>query len=104
MSSYLDFLKTLLTLGPKLPDIFAQVQVIIAAVQKIIGYVQPEDGGLSAVDAEADTLEGQVAGLMVGGDAQAVFDPTSLRGIWQFLQANPWVLALVGELFKRAKG
>ena len=108
MNSYLDFLKVLLTLGPKLPALLAQVQKIIAEVKTLIGLAVPaESAGELAVfapDAEAETLEGQVAASLAAAGSQALFDGSVLRSAWTFINQHPELLSLLLGILSKAKG
>jgi hypothetical protein len=92
---YLNFLKVLIALGPKLPAILAALQALIDA----IGAVKPVEGGLEIVQPtiEETEAEEQVA-CLVAGPAGA-FDGTRLRGIFAFLKAHPELLKALAGLF-----
>lgn len=114
---YLDFLKALLALGPKLPEVFSRVQRIIAEVMELVAIVRgpsPNDGGLEhvgytealvdgkPVTAEILDAEREVLALTTGAGegSEALFDGTALRRLFAFAAANPQLLALLVSLLK----
>lgn len=97
---YLAFLKALIALGPKLPQVFDLIEHIIGDVQEIIALVQ---GGPFASPAmsrsstpEEAALENEVAAaLSSDGNMRAIGDGTFLRAIFAFLEAHPELLTLL---------
>ena len=101
---YLDWLKLLLALGPKLAVIWPIVQRMIADFRELVAIVKgttTEEPGtpsvMEVVTAEAET-ETQVAALLAGPNA--AFDGTLLRGVWSFLQKNPELAGLIWKLLR----
>jgi hypothetical protein len=104
--TYLDFLRKLLALGPKLPDVFESVQRIIAEVQTILRLVKGEEPlfGESPMELNAteQAAEGEVLAAMAGSSETfgGIGDGAILRSIFAFLQANPELLQLILTLLK----
>lgn len=102
---YLDFLKALLALGPKLPAILALVEHIVADVQEIISLVS---GGPFAaapravVTSEEMAAENEiVAAITAGGESRGIGDGTFLRAIWAFIESHPELLTLILSLLTK---
>jgi hypothetical protein len=84
--NFLELLKFLSAFGPKLKDIWADVQAILAAVKSIQEKLSPasEAGTLSSVSLTADEHAelDEIANLL---GPTAVFDPASLLGFASLL-------------------
>lgn len=110
--SYLDFLKLLASLSSKLPQILAAIQELSDWWAKYSPIFIPSDtpkafgaSGDFAVTAEEAVLEAELCAghekaLEPGtfgaiGDGQIL---AALRAAWQFLQANPQLMALLLKL------
>lgn len=104
MSTYLDFLKFLVALGPKFPQILLIVQDIVAKVQEAIAVIKGPQP-LNAVDfdvCEAEIEQEQVLiGMCAGDGVAAIGDGTLLRSLWAFLNANPALMTLILSLITR---
>lgn len=108
--AYLDWLKLLLALGPKLPEVFASVQRLIAEFRVLLGLIRPhaspEPGHLELVSVTPDEaeLEAQVAAALVPEGTLAAFDGTLLRRVYTFLREHPELAAVLVTLLKHALG
>lgn len=102
MSAYADLLKILLSLGPKLPEIWTKLTAIWALVQEVLAIVRPaaQPGTLAIVDVTADeaALESQVA-LAIAGPG-AAFDGSLLRRLFAFARDNPEFMAFLISLLR----
>jgi hypothetical protein len=97
--NYLQFLQLLLSLGPKLTQVWPHIQTIIAEVKAIIGIVEPTTPSV-AHQCQCDAAELEVMKLIApdvvpAGNLGAIGDGTIIKAIFAFLQANPWLLQLV---------
>jgi hypothetical protein len=103
--NYLDFLKALLALGPKLPAVFALIEHIVGDIQELIALVT---GGPFAAPCmsrsstpEESTLENEVAAALVAdGTNRGIGDGTFLRAIWAFIESHPELVSLLLKLLK----
>jgi hypothetical protein len=104
MTSYLDFLKLLIALGPKLPEVMAHVQHIVSDVQAIVALVSGKEPLFGAAPMELNATEqqaeGEVVAAMAGGDTFAAFDGKLIRALFQFVKDNPELLQLILALLK----
>jgi hypothetical protein len=103
--NYLDFLKLLIALGPKLPEVMAHVQHIVSDVQAIVALVSGKEPlfGATAIELNAteQAAEGEVLAAMAGsGETFAAFDGTLIRRAFEFIKANPELLQLILALLK----
>jgi hypothetical protein len=104
--TYLDFLRKLLALGPKLPDVFEHIQHIISDVQAILRLVKGEEPLFGEVamelNATEQAAEGEVLAAMAGSSENfAAFDGTLLRQLFEFIKNNPAVLQLILSLLTK---
>ena len=98
--AYAEFLRKLLSLGPKLPEIIARIQDIIDNIEAIVVLV---GGGFSAAMAPADASDpGEVASLeneiatAVEGRAGVISD--GMRRLFDFVKAHPELMTLLLSL------
>lgn len=99
MSTYLDFLKFLVALGPKFPQIWLIIQDIVAKVQEAIAVIKgAADFPVSAAEIEQEQL---LAGMVSGDGVAAIGDGTLIRSLWAFLQANPALMTLLISLLTK---
>lgn len=100
----LAFLTWLISLGPKLPQLFAELEKIVAAVTAIAGIVgkpAPDTGGLEVLElsAEEQAAEAEVAALIAG--PTAAFDGSRIRALVKFYQDNKalfdFLFGLIGK-------
>jgi hypothetical protein len=100
--NYLDFLKLLIALGPKLPEVMAHVQHIVSDVQAIVALLKPATFGAAEFvpNATEQEAEGEVVAAMAGGDTFAAFDGKLIRALFQFVKDNPELLQLILALLK----
>jgi hypothetical protein len=106
---YLDFLKVLLALGPKLAVVWPDVLIIFEAAKRIFATVQeqsPSDGSLNLLDATTEEMETEtaIAAALVGEGSLAVFDGSRLRGLFKFAKDSGLLDALLAMLAKKALG
>ena len=104
---YAQFLKLLLALGPKLPQVMALVQHIVSDVQELIALVKgtPALFGADSLELNAAEQCDEDAVLAALGGANegtfgAIGDGTFLRAICQFVKNNPELLQLILSLLK----
>lgn len=104
MTTYLDFLKLVLKLGPKIPQAMAIIEHIISDVQELYALVMdvPATGDDPMYVTESEgALEVEVAGRFAS--AEPVYGIGSielLRSIYAFLQKNPKVAELIFTILK----
>lgn len=98
--SYLKFLQVLITLGPKLPAIFAALQGLVDAISD----AWPSEQTLEVVSSTDEELacECQVAEIVAGPNA--AFDGSGLRRLFKFLQESGLLDALMTTLLAKATG
>jgi hypothetical protein len=104
--TYLDFLRKLLALGPKLPDVFEHIQHIISDVQAILRLVKGEEPLFGEVAMELNATEqqaeGEVLAAMAGSsETFGAFDGTLLRRAFEFIKAHPEMLQLILSLLSK---
>lgn len=98
--SYREFLTWLLSLGPKLPEIMASIQRIVAEIQIIRGLIgAPELFTAAEASAEEAALEQQVlaAATPDTGGAEAFGGP--FKTLLDFIRNNKELIALLISLF-----
>ena len=106
ISSYADFLKLLLTVGPKLREIWptfkAWVDATRALYDKVSELLPNETPGiLSSMALSGETAEMEIqVGLLVAGPNE-LFEGNFLRAVYQFLMANPEIRDALVALLKR---
>lgn len=105
MTTYLDFLKVLLKLGPKIPQAVALIEHIISDVQELIALVSGAplmgSGGEMFVSADEAALEADVAEYFESAEPVYGAGPLQiLRDIYDFLQKNPQVAELILLILK----
>lgn len=105
LGSYLDFLKVLLSLGPKLQTLWPKIQAVITAVTDLVAHLKPEGApadGLQLVSATAEEAEAeaQIGARIVDGNPQALFDGALLRQAWAYIKAHPETLAWLLSFLK----
>lgn len=105
---YLTFLKALLALGPKLPQIMALVQHIVADVQEILVLVRPEQVfTASDVSMELNKTEQRMEDEVLvamegsGNETFAGGDRGVLRSLFDFIKQNPELLKLIIALLAK---
>jgi len=100
--SYSDFLKWILALGPKLPQVMASIGRIVAEVQIIRGLLgQPELFTAADATAAEAALEQQVLALATpsAGGAESFGGP--FQNILDFIRNNKDLIALLISLFAK---
>ena len=110
--SYLDFLKLLLSLGPKLSVLLPDIQALVADFQKLFSDLgslapAPTPAGPStlAVNEEEAEMERKIfAAMQKQGHvhASAFGDGSLLRGLFAFIKAHPELLTLLLGFLKPA--
>lgn len=103
MTSYLDFLKLILTWGDKLPAALVIVRNIIdefGQLASLFGVKQEITHNAPAITPDVLECEGQIADLLPAEHSASehgkLGDGTLLRNAWAFFQAHPelWTLLL----------
>ena len=109
--SYLDFLKHLIALGPKFPQLLVILQEIVEKFQEAVSIItgQPltfkgTDTASLKVSAEEIDKERQLTNIEVqaGETHGAIGDGMILRQLWAFLRENPELLTFVLSLLKKS--
>ena len=108
--TYLQFLKALLALGPKLPQVMLLVQHIVSDVQEILSLLKgPTFAGAESVEMELNATEQAtedqvLVALAESGQHQesfgAIGDGSWLRAIFAFIKENQKLLELIIALLK----
>jgi hypothetical protein len=102
--NYLSFLKLLIALGPKLPQVMVLVQHIVSDVQEIVALLKPATFGAAEFvpNATEQEAEGEVLAALAGSSETfaGIGDGAILRNIFAFLQAHPELLQLILTLLK----
>lgn len=105
--SYAAFLKALLALGPKLPQVFALVQHIVEDVRALAELIggSPSVFGAASLELSDEEMadESEVLSAIGGmeeGSFGAIGDGKIIRSIFAFLQANPDLLKAILTLLK----
>ena len=106
--SYQDFLRALIALGPKLPEVMALVQHIVSDVQAIVAIVSGKEPLFGAapmeLNATEQSLESEACAALAGvdeGKFGAIGDGTLLRTLFTVIRDNPELFKLiVGLLVK----
>lgn len=92
--SYRDFLNYLLSLGPKLPALLAEIEIILGSLERIRDLF---GGGLvsGAASDEDAALEAQVIAAAQGENMAG-----PLQNIIAFIRNNPELIALLLKFLK----
>lgn len=103
--SYADWLKALIALGPKLPEVMALVQHIVSDVQAIVAIVSGKEPLFGAMPMELtaaeQSLESEACAALAGveeGKFGAIGDGTLLRTLFTFIKENPALMQLILSL------
>jgi len=102
--NYVVFLNFLISLGPKLPEVFAKLQHAVADIQDIAAIVNEGEGTLRQVHvapiSKAESkAEAEVMELLAPENEQALFDGTLIRQVLTFVRENPELVAFLLSLF-----
>lgn len=106
MKTYLDFLKVILALGPKIPQAVALIEHIISDVQELVALVSDDilasgAGDEMFVTAEEAALEDNIGEYFASAEPTYGAGPLEiLRAIYQFLQKNPQIAELIFTILK----
>lgn len=106
ISSYADLLKLLITVGPRLREIWpyfkAWVEATKALYDKVSSLIPNSTPGvLSSMDLNGETAELEIqVGLLVAGPNE-LFEGNFLRVVYQFLMAHPEIMEAALALIKR---
>lgn len=104
MNSYLDFLKVILALGPKIPQAVILIEHIISDVQELITLISGDvvvSAGDFYVSPEDAEYEGLVAEYFESSEPVYGAGPLELlRNIYSFLQKNPKVAEIILLILK----
>lgn len=87
----LELLNLLLSFGPKLPAILAEVEIIVAAFQRIADQFS---GGFGASELTGEEAEG-VNSVMAAAGRTGEGNSGPLSNIFAWLKANPEIMAAV---------
>lgn len=96
--SYIEFLNWLRSIGPKLPDVMADINVIIERIQnirKLLGFGELFGAAESASEEEAAAEQAVIARAM--GGAETFGGP--LQRLLDFIRNNQELIALLISLF-----
>ncbi len=104
MATYLDFLKAILALGPKIPQAIEIIEHIVADIQELIALVQGTigpfgDTGMFVSDEEL-AVESQIAEFI---DTEGEFGAGALeflRTIYAFIQKHPEIASIILTILK----
>lgn len=107
---YTDWLKKIIAVVTAYPTLWPLVQAWLAATTALVDAVKaaagiaPPDTGLQMVsfDADAVTLETELAQLVVNPAGNALLDPQVLRGAWFVAKHMPEIAAALQAIFKLA--
>lgn len=101
--AWIDLLKKLVALQGVLKANWADVMLIVAAIQRIAANLVPAatTGGLEQYEKSAEevALEAELSSLLAGDGAQAVIDLSTLFMLWRLAQQVPEIATLLNGLF-----
>jgi len=100
--TYLDLLKALLSLGPKLPAILAWLQSGFELFKGLLPSADTGELAITELSEEEKGAERQVADIVAG--PSGAFDGSRLRALFTFLQASGLGPILISLLTKLATG